>query len=95
EPEPAPEVSSDDPFDGITDDEIATYSDLFDIPPPENDDDATKLGNKIRQWLKDGKPKPGESKDEYEDKGDDEEEVQKPDEDKPKKKKGRFGFLRR
>jgi fused signal recognition particle receptor len=62
---------------------------LFDIPPPENDDDATKLGNKIRQWLKDGKPKPGESKDE------DEEEVQKPDKDEPKKKKGRFGFLRR
>ena len=66
EPEPTPEPEadsiSDDPFYGISDDEIAKYSDWFDIPPPENDADAIKLGNKIRTWIKDGKPKPGDSK---------------------------------
>ena len=80
------------------DDEIATYSDLFDVPPPENDDEATKLGNKIRQWIKDGKPKPGESKEEPEDNEDDyddEEEIHKHDKEEPKKKKSRFGFFKR
>ena len=97
EPEPTPEISSDDPFAGISDDEIATYSDLFDIPPPENDNDAVHLGNKIRQWIKDGKPKPGESKvkDDVEDEADDDEEIQNHDKEEPKKKKGRFGFLKR
>ncbi len=96
EPEPTPEISSDDPFAGISDDEIATYSDLFDITPPENDNDAVHLGNKIRQWIKDGKPKPGESKvkDDVEDEADDAE-IQNHDKEEPKKKKGRFGFLKR
>jgi fused signal recognition particle receptor len=67
---------------------------LFDVPPPENDSDATKLGNKIRQWIKDGKPKPGESKTDEPDEKDDEE-IQKHDKEEPKKKKGRFGFLKR
>ena len=97
--EPTPEPTSDDPFDGIKDSEITTYSDLFDITPPENDSEAIKLGNKIRQWIKDGKPKPGESKvEESNDKDEsteNEEEVQKHDKEEPKKKKGRFGFLRR
>ena len=99
EPKPTPEPISDDPFDGIKDSEITTYSDLFDITPPENDSEAIKLGNKIRQWIKDGKPKPGESKvEESNDKDEsteNEEEVQKHDKEEPKKKKGRFGFLRR
>ncbi|AFS80296.1 signal recognition particle-docking protein FtsY [Candidatus Nitrosopumilus koreensis AR1] len=71
---------------------------MFDIPPPENDDEAFKLGNKIRQWIKDGKPKPGESKEEEsedDDEDDDEEDIHKHDKEEPKKKKGRFGFFRR
>ena len=36
---------------------------MFDVPPPENDDEAFKLGKKIRQWIKDGKPDPGTSED--------------------------------
>ncbi len=68
---------------------------MFDVPPPENDADAKKLGNKIRQWIKDGKPKPGESKDDVEDEPEDDEEIQKPDKEEPKKKKGRFGFFKR
>ena len=98
-PEPEPTPTSDDPFDGIKDNEIATYSDLFDIPPPENDSEAIKLGNKIRQWIKDGKQKPGESKVEESDDEDEyvenEEEIQKHDKEEPKKKKGRFGFLKK
>ena len=62
-PEPKPEIilSGDDPFEGIKDEDIADYSDLYDIPPPENDEEAIKLGNKIRKWIKQGRPEPGES----------------------------------
>ena len=113
EPEPEPKISPDDPFEGISDDEIATYSDLFDVPPPENDDAAIKLGNKIRDWIKNGKPNPGESKvdnkvDKKYDKDDDEnklDEGKKEDADddnpkqdeqeKPKKKRGLFGFFKK
>ena len=89
-PEPTPEPTSDDPFDGIKDDDIATYSDLFDIPPPENDTDAINLGNKIRQWIKNDRPKPGKSNNVKD------EEIQKHDkEEKPEKKRGRFGFFKK
>jgi len=61
---------------------------LFDEPPPENDDEASKLGKKIREWIKNGRLKPGETKHE--------EDVHKHDkEEKPEKKRGRFGFLRK
>ncbi len=91
-PEPTPEIISDDPFDGIKDNEIAKYSDLFDIPPPESDSEAIKLGNKIRQWIKDGKPNPGESKTT----SFDEEEIHKQDkEEEPKKKRGLFGRFKK
>ncbi|MDF2422243.1 MAG: signal recognition particle-docking protein FtsY [Nitrosopumilus sp.] len=89
-PEPIPEPTSDDPFDGIKDDDIATYSDLFDIPPPENDADAINLGNKIRQWIKNDRPKPDKSNNVKD------EEIQKHDkEEKPEKKRGRFGFFKK
>jgi fused signal recognition particle receptor len=88
--EPTPEPTPDDPFDGIKDDDIATYSDLFDIPPPENDADAINLGNKIRQWIKNDRPKPGESNNVKD------EEIQKHDkEEKPEKKRRRFGFFKK
>ena len=93
EPEPTSEPISDDPFYGIKDNEIAKYSDLFDIPPPESDAEAIKLGNKIRQWLKDGKPKPGESKVIS---FNDEEEIHKHDkEEESKKKRGLFGRFKK
>ena len=72
---------------------------MFDIPPPENDDDAIKLGNKIRNWIKNDRPK---SKIVTKEKDDDikpkfqSDDVPKPDkEEKPKKKRGLFGFLRK
>lgn len=100
EPTPEPEPTYDEPFEGIKDDEIATYSDLFDVPPPENDDQAFKLGKKIRQWIKDGKPEPSEDtgnddEDEEYENDEDEEEIHKHDKEEPKKKKGRFGFFRK
>ncbi|MBT8172859.1 MAG: signal recognition particle-docking protein FtsY, partial [Nitrosopumilus sp.] len=104
EPEPTPEPTptSDDPFDGIKDDDIATYSDLFDVPPPERDSEALKLGNKIRQWIKDGRPKPGESNDDKDNQDDKDEQddtdgdIQKHDkEEKSKKKRGMFGFFKK
>ena len=55
EPE-TPASKSTDPFEGITDKEITTFSELYDIAPPENDEDAIKIGNRIRQWIKQGKP---------------------------------------
>ena len=51
-------------------------------------------GNKIRQWIKDGRPEPGATKDEQ-DNTLDEEEIQKHDKEEPKKKKGRFGFFKK
>jgi fused signal recognition particle receptor len=93
EPTPDPEPISDDPFYGIKDNEIAKYSDLFDIPPPESDAEAIKLGNKIRQWIKDGKSKPGESKVIS---FNDEEEIHKQDkEEESKKKRGLFGRFKK
>ena len=75
EPEPTP--ASDDPFEGINDDDIATYSDLFDVPPPENDNDAVNLANKIRQWIKRGRPDP----EDLEEKEKEEEEEEEEEED--------------
>jgi fused signal recognition particle receptor len=51
-----------------------------------------KLGNKIRQWIKDGKPNPGESKITSLDK----EEMHKQDkEEESKKKRGLFGRFKK
>lgn len=79
EPTPEPTTSAD-PFEGISDDDITTYSEVYDVPSPENDNEAIKLGNKIREWIKNGRAKP--------DKSDHEEE-------NPKKQRGKFGFLRK
>ena len=65
---------------------------MFDIPPPESDTEALDLGNKIRQWIKDGKPKPGESNVV----SSNDEEMHKQDkEEEPKKKLGLFGRFKK
>ena len=59
EPEPEPESEDDaDPFEGIETDDINNYADLYDVPPPETDNEAKKLANQIRKWIQDGRPKP-------------------------------------
>ena len=45
-----------DPFDGISDEDIKTYSDLYDEAPPENDDDAVRIAGKIREWIEKDRP---------------------------------------
>ncbi len=47
------EPQSYDPFYGISDEDITRYSEIFNVEPPENDKDAHKMANKIREWLKD------------------------------------------
>ena len=59
EPQPEPEPEDDaDPFEGIETDDINNYADLYDVPPPETDNEAKKLANQIRKWIQDGRPKP-------------------------------------
>lgn len=60
EPIESKSSKSDDPFEGIESDDINLYSDLFDVPPPENDSQAHQLASKIRKWISDGRPKPGD-----------------------------------
>ena len=57
ESEPEPEDDAD-PFEGIETDDINNYADLYDVPPPETDNEAKKLANQIRKWIQDGRPKP-------------------------------------
>ncbi|HSG73578.1 MAG TPA: signal recognition particle-docking protein FtsY [Nitrosopumilaceae archaeon] len=54
--EPVPDDS--DPFDGIDSSDINKYADLYDEPPPENDQQAKELSAKIKKWISDGRPKP-------------------------------------
>lgn len=78
-----------DPFDGIETKDIEKYSDLYDISPPENDDEARKLASLIKKWVLDGRPKP---KDEKIEKQENEEIAKSIEEDKPKKKRSLFGW---
>ena len=57
QPQPEPEDDAD-PFEGIETDDINNYADLYDVPPPETDNEAKKLANQIRKWIQDGRPKP-------------------------------------
>ena len=51
-----PKPDADDPFVGISDEDIFNYSDLFDIPPPENENDAARVAGNIRKWIRQGRP---------------------------------------
>ena len=57
-PEPEPEPNGDDPFEGIETDDINEYADLYDVPPPENDNQAKELASKIKKWISNGRPNP-------------------------------------
>ena len=107
-PEPQADSFTSDPFAGITDTDIFNYSELYNIPPPENDDEAIKLGTKIRDWIEHGRPKPGEFKlnkktkhGEFEEhlykkeEIKDEKHKQDKEEEKSKKKRGVFGFFKK
>ena len=81
----------DDPFAGINTKDIEKYSDLYDVPPPENDKDAKNLADKIKKWISQGRPKPNEStKDQVIEEI--EEETVEQEDVKPKKKHSLFGW---
>jgi fused signal recognition particle receptor len=100
--EPEPKTISDDPFAGISDEDISKYSELFNVTPPENDTDAKQLSKKIKGWINQGRPNAVDNikeihEDELKSPQTFENEAQKPDkeETKPKKKRGRFGLFRK
>ena len=73
---------SDDPFEGISDDDIKLFADLYDVPPPDTDQKAKEMASKIRKWISNGRPKPGDEAKESVDSHEDSE--------KPKKKRSLF-----
>ncbi len=81
----------DDPFVGIVTKDIEKYSDLFDVPPPENDKEAKELAARIRKWISQGRPKPEEAAK----KEPVEEETMEQEDVKPKKKRSLFGWGRK
>jgi len=47
-----------DPFEGIATADINKYADLYDVPPPENDEQASELAKKVRNWISSGRQNP-------------------------------------
>jgi len=74
-----------DPFVGLETKDIQKYSELFDIPPPENDKEAVELATKIKKWISQGRPKAGEEQVE-------EKQTLQQEDTKPKKKRSLFGW---
>ena len=74
-----------DPFEGIKTEDIKKYSELFDIPPPENDKEAMELAAKINKWILQGRPQVGEKAVEGK-------ETLGKEDIKPKKKRSLFGW---
>jgi hypothetical protein len=75
---------------------------LFDIKPPENDNEAKELSKKIKEWINKERPKPGDkmseiSENELKEPPTKEDKEQKPDkeENKSKKKRGMLGFFKK
>lgn len=58
---PPPQSNSADPFEGISNEDITQYIDLHDALPPESDDEAKQMAQKIHQWIKNNRPLPTHS----------------------------------
>ena len=97
EMKPTEEISNEDedPFTGVTTKDIEKYSALFDVPPPESDDEARKLASKIRKWISDGRPKPTKDKDVIEEKTSEKEDAEISKDEKSKKKRSMFGWMKK
>ena len=65
---------------------------MYETPPPESDAEARSLAEKIRNWKRNGCPNPGEK---LEDKLTDTEDEEPETKEKPKKKRGLFGFFKK
>ncbi|HXG73760.1 MAG TPA: signal recognition particle-docking protein FtsY [Candidatus Nitrosotenuis sp.] len=100
-PEPKAESKSEkkssDPFEGIGDNDISLFAELYDVAPPESDDEASEMAKKIREWIKQGRPKPGQKLEQKEphDKPQHEEEKEVKGGKEEKRKKGLFGWLKK
>ena len=86
------QISEEDPFAEISTKDIEKYSNLFDVPPPENDDQAKKLASNIRKWISQGRPKNQDHENKPQT-GKEEREGTK--EEKPKKKRSIFGWVKK
>ena len=82
----------DDPFAGIATKDIEKYSDIYEVPPPENDKDARDLAAKIKKWISQGRPKPNESVKEQVIDKEIEKKTMEQEDVKPKKKYSLFGW---
>jgi len=72
-----------DPFENISTKDIEKYSELFDVPPPENDKEAMELAAKIGKWISQGRPKTELLE---------EQQTMEQEDTKPKKKRSLFGW---
>lgn len=86
------QISEEDPFAGISTKDIEKYSDLFDISPPENDDQARKLTSNIKKWISEDRPKIQEQKVELKT---EKEEIEEIGDEKSKKKRSLFGWVKK
>ena len=86
-PEESDAETSKDPFEGIESDDINKYADMYDVSPPETDEQAEQMASQIRGWISNGRPKPGE---EAKSEDSDGEKLEK-----TKKKHGLFGRFRK
>ncbi len=57
---PSKSTTAADPFEGLETKDINRYADWYDVSPPQSDNDAIDLSSKIRKWIAEGRPKPGE-----------------------------------
>jgi fused signal recognition particle receptor len=81
-----------DPFAGISTKDIEKYSALFDVSPPENDDQARKLASNIKKWISEGRSKKQEPQVELQYV---KEEIEEIEDEKPKKKRSLFGWRKK
>ncbi|HVZ62463.1 MAG TPA: signal recognition particle-docking protein FtsY [Candidatus Nitrosotalea sp.] len=93
--ESAQEISEEDPFAGISTKDIEKYSDIFDVPPPENDSQARKLASDIRKWIAEGRPKTKKGDSKPEPKVEIKTEVGEQKDEKPTKKRSLFGWMKK
>jgi len=78
-----------DPFEGLDTKDINLYADLFDAPPPENDQQAQELSVKIKKWISNGRPKA------YDNSKEADAQKMKDNSEKPKKKHSLFGRFKK
>ena len=50
--------STNDPFEGLDTEDINQYVAVYDLKPPENDEQAKALAKKIKNWIASGRQKP-------------------------------------